>query len=251
MLLDEDRDGIIGMDEFVTFARGNNIVPQVCSEEELKEVLMFTGADNLSFGGLIAWLRTDQTPLNTLVASDLCLKNIIDAVFGEMENTRKLFAQYEDKKDRTVTIKSFEDVLNFLNVTVPAPVLSKLVKRFSKKDGRFDWLDFLRFVKECSFDTPHPEWDTGLTANECMLLGQIFEKISSRYSSLGAAFQKFDTNKDEKLDRSEFEQALKEIGVSSIKQSEVEELFNQFDKNRDGFINYREFLSTINKRYFV
>lgn len=65
---------------------------------------------------------------------------------------------------------------------------------------------------------------------------------ASTIRSLGRAFRSIDSyNGDRKIDKEEFYIGLKEFGAN-ISKKEAEVLLDYLDTDRDGFVNYDEFL---------
>ena len=58
------------------------------------------------------------------------------------------------------------------------------------------------------------------------------------------AFGQFDKNKDGKLDFDEFVETWKYIGLSAD-ESELRDIFAEFDQNEDGYISDSEFIDAI------
>ena len=58
---------------------------------------------------------------------------------------------------------------------------------------------------------------------------------------LAKVFQEFDKNQNGFLDFYEFEQALRDLGIF-YKKIDSQALFNYYDKNKDGQISYTEFV---------
>ena len=78
-------------------------------------------------------------------------------------------------------------------------------------------------------------------------------EIASKHGGVGlrklaAAFQDFDSNRNGFLDFREFEKALNSLGLF-YRKIDSQALFNFYDCNKDGQISYMEFVSKF--RYFL
>ena len=67
-------------------------------------------------------------------------------------------------------------------------------------------------------------------------------KASKRPSFLNDIFKTMDKDNSRKIDYSEFKRGLFSLGFSDLKEAELRQLFNEFDLNKDGKIDYREFV---------
>lgn len=62
-------------------------------------------------------------------------------------------------------------------------------------------------------------------------------------------FKSFDKNKDGKIDRSELMSALHSQGQRSVSEEDLDKLFAQLDINKDGFIQFVEYVKMMKKIY--
>jgi len=73
---------------------------------------------------------------------------------------------------------------------------------------------------------------------------QLFRKGTRGLSGVARVFRQADFNRNKKLDREEFEEALSFCGLF-LKSHEISFLFKNFDRDNDGNINYNELLHGI------
>ena len=59
-------------------------------------------------------------------------------------------------------------------------------------------------------------------------------------TQLVATFKGYDKNKDGKMDKTEFKQALKDMGESNVTDEQVDTLLGRFDRDNSGFIDAAE-----------
>ena len=54
-----------------------------------------------------------------------------------------------------------------------------------------------------------------------------------------------DIKKSQRISLQEFNKALRNFKMDYLKEQEINRLFNMFDKYREGYMNYREFICAI------
>ena len=78
------------------------------------------------------------------------------------------------------------------------------------------------------------------------LLARLKEKLKQRGAKgvlgLQRIFKIIDDDGSKAISFSEFKKALRDFDVGQLQEEEAIMLFNMFDRNRDGTINYDEFL---------
>ena len=79
-------------------------------------------------------------------------------------------------------------------------------------------------------------------------LNYINKKITEKFDRLNAAYRFFSGYKMDKISFSDFAIALEKLKVK-LTTKELSEIFNYLDKNRDGFIDYREFCMLSEEKY--
>jgi len=77
-----------------------------------------------------------------------------------------------------------------------------------------------------------------------ILRKKIIEKGPYSYRNLSNEFQRLDTNNSGALNKEEFKLGLKNYGLF-LKLDELNAVFSAFDQNRNGVIDFQEFLTTI------
>ncbi|XP_056407953.1 calcyphosin [Hyla sarda] len=73
---------------------------------------------------------------------------------------------------------------------------------------------------------------------------QCLARGASGIKGLGRAFRIMDDNYSNYLDLEEFTKGLQNYGLS-LQPEEIQDIFNQFDRNQDGSISFDEFLNSV------
>jgi len=89
--------------------------------------------------------------------------------------------------------------------------------------------------------------------NPNVLLDKFKERVLQRgprgILGIQKLFKLIDTDGSQSISLAEFQKAISNLKLDdSFSQAEIHALFNAFDRNRDGTINYEEFLRTIRVR---
>ena len=189
---------------------------------------------------------------NTNISTDAAFKKLMEYLFNNNKVAREKFELIsKNKSDKSITLAELDKVLTTLKLAIPESILEKLKNRF-ETNGNFNWESFLKFIREFVPATPKiDEYATGLTAHEFKILGELLEALQTNFKSLHAAFVKYDANKDGTLSYEEFKNAIESAGINHITAKEVRDIFEVFDKNHNDKVEYKEFLETVNHKYFV
>ena len=76
------------------------------------------------------------------------------------------------------------------------------------------------------------------------VLGELKRRGANGIRGLGVVFRRMDNNGDKRFDREEFKQGLRENG-HNLTNDEFNRIFQYFDRNEDGVINFDEFMRGI------
>ena len=68
------------------------------------------------------------------------------------------------------------------------------------------------------------------------------------YHLFSRTFRIYDDDGNKKLNLEEFKKGLHDYGVTGVSAAEIEELFNMFDTDNSGTINFDEFLVALRVR---
>lgn len=166
--------------------------------------------------------------------------------------TAKRFFKHFDLDGRgTVSPAEFKQALETLGCTFKPNELSAIFNKYDTNgSGQLDWEEFAGiYALRGTGNNPNVNPVFGLTRQAPTAVldkirGVLKDKGIYGVRELVRLFQKFDTNKDTKLDRHEVQWVLKQNG-QNLSPSEFESVFKFFDKNNDGCITISEFIAGI------
>ena len=88
-----------------------------------------------------------------------------------------------------------------------------------------------------------PAFDTdGLSVRRDAMTVEISQLTSEELHIMRTAFNIFDRNDDDQIDQAEFGSLIRAIGFNASNH-EIQETLKKFDKNKDGVIDFQEFIS--------
>jgi Ca2+-binding EF-hand superfamily protein len=169
----------------------------------------------------------------------------------EGKTAKKIFKHFDVEGFGTIKPAGFKKALETLGCVFTDNEIQALFKSFdTNSNGKVDYIEFASFIaRKGSGNNPNVNPVFGITREPP---NQVIDKIlivlrnrgSHGIRGLGIVFRRIDNSRDRKLDRNEFQWALKENG-HVLTPSEFERIFKYFDKNNDGKIDYDEFLRAI------
>lgn len=116
--------------------------------------------------------------------------------------------------------------------------------------GKLDYEEFCSyFAKKGSGNNPNVNPVFGIKREPPnQVLQKIWRTLKERgmygIRALGQVLRKIDHSQDKKIDRYQFQWALKENG-HTLAPSEFERIFKYYDKNNEGKISYNDFLQNV------
>jgi len=191
------------------------------------------------------------------------------------ESVRKAFLGLDTDYDGYITV---EDILKYLgnDSELNYSDLKKLLKdKDSKKVGRINYSDFSKWlgsaihmsegfyfrhdsIKNPYFDLNQQQQDKEKKADKtvaakCLLTGdieaKILDKIKIQWKTLRKAFMDLNIEKTGRISMKEFKFFLNFWGMD-ISEAETQKCFSKFDIDRDGFISYKDFQTSIGADMF-
>eukprot|EP00753_Platysulcus_tardus_P001808 PLAT11559.1.p1 GENE.PLAT11559.1~~PLAT11559.1.p1 ORF type:complete len:2610 (+),score=1075.75 PLAT11559.1:1106-7831(+) len=133
------------------------------------------------------------------------------------------------KRAGSLKRSAFESALREQGISIPKKHMRQLIKSLDTDgDGSIDFDEFCNFIALS---------DLELSSIAARVVGLITSKRDHR-----AAFEAMDRNGDGRMSRSELRRVLRSIDVT-LSESELERLFDSFDADDDGRINYQDLLS--------
>ena len=147
----------------------------------------------------------------------------IGVTIPSKKDTEALFNYYDTDRSGALDYKEFTAILLDKDSAVPEKKNQQLGQGLGYK--------------------PVPQAVAGQSMNE--ILAKVKAKLASRGArgiiGMGKQFRIFDDDNSRSLDQYEFKKAMKEQ-MLNLTDQEILGLFNLFDRNRDGTIDYDEFV---------
>ena len=149
------------------------------------------------------------------------VKQEIDIPESEIEEYKDAFNLFDKDGSGSVDRKEFLKVLKNLGQNVTKEEVDEIIKDLDQDNsGEISFDEFITYMKRIKVQEAQEEDD------------EIIK-----------AFQTFDADKDDKISNQEFIHILCNLGDDKFTKIECEELFKEADLDKDGFLNYREFVS--------
>lgn len=145
-----------------------------------------------------------------------------------------------------LSMNEFQDKVYSMGFDLPEAIAADIAR--SVQAGRLDWRRFVNLLDANVFKVN--ALDNKLLSDDvCLVRRRFLDTLKSRGMSsllnLSKTFAKMDTDGNRALSFCEFWKGCREIGLSDISEGEFRALFNSFDENGDGFLQYEEFFKAI------
>eukprot|EP00743_Colponemidia_sp_Colp-15_P003286 GILK01003548.1.p1 GENE.GILK01003548.1~~GILK01003548.1.p1 ORF type:complete len:743 (-),score=147.62 GILK01003548.1:158-2386(-) len=214
-----------------------------------------------------------------LQIEDHLLDHVIMKLQERSRSNKELFRAFDSNKDGLVDLREFKHGLRKMNVNLTEKE-SEIV--FAQMDThRYGYIDFQQFAYlmdehskptvsyVASASPARPQEDNILSHNYDInafnesgkagakaarekhlnsLRGQILDRCIWRIGSLKKGFEQLDTNNDNEIDKQEFKKFVRSFHLNFIHDRDIEDLFDKFDSNGDGFIDFEEFCVLLGRR---
>ena len=144
----------------------------------------------------------------------------LDIPAEELEEYRAAFTMFDKDGSGSISAKEFLKVLKNLGQNVSKEEAANIMKELDKDNsGEIDFDEFISYMRSIKVQEELNEEDIVIRA-----------------------FQTFDENKDDVISIEEFRHILCNLGQDRFSQEECDEIFKEADLNKDGILNYREFV---------
>jgi len=175
-------------------------------------------------------------------------------ILSNYSSIKKAFLAFDDDKDGRVKRKEFRKVLDAFPFKLSEGQFDKLMERVDPEGkGYISYHEFLETFESKEGEGAHP-WLNGdrklkvakplIRMHRHMAHDLLCEKIKDNWSSISKAFMKADENNDGYISRSELRLLLHRFQIP-ITEDNFVELWEKCDENRDGKIQYEEFLKSL------
>lgn len=142
-------------------------------------------------------------------------KNVPDDL---LEEYQEIFDSYDVNGNGVIDKKEMEAVLERLGQPATSKQIQKIFDELGSTNQQITFDEFIEFIKKYHLS-----------------------KNKNSTDEIIGAFQVFDKNHNGVLSLSEFKHILMDLG-QKFTEEEVNEIFNESDLNKDGNLNYREFV---------
>lgn len=144
----------------------------------------------------------------------------LDIDEAEIEEYREAFKLFDKDGSGTISTNEFFKVLKNLGQAVTKEEAQALVKELDvDNSGEISFDEFITYMKKI----------------------KIQEELEE--DEVIRAFMTFDVDKDDQISNQEFRHILCNLGEDKFAPEECDELFKEADLDKDGFLNYREFVA--------
>lgn len=143
-------------------------------------------------------------------------KNISDDL---LEEYQEIFDSYDVNGNGVIDKKEMETILQKLGQPATSKQIEKVFNELGSSNSQLTFEEFIEFIKKYHLS-----------------------KNKNSTDDVIGAFQVFDRNHNGVLSLSEFKHILMDLG-QKFSEEEVNELFKESDLNKDGNLDYREFVT--------
>ena len=206
--------------------------------------------DLLNFDGSAAKISAQLKEETDLIVSRIRrkLEDYLGPGASSAKKIKESFAEMDRNRNGKIDKAEFQDAMANLRVEVARPDLALLFERF---DTDRNGLDYVEFMDLLGFDSAASKVSAQLKADTDAIVDRVRRNLED-YLGPGAgsarkikeAFAEMDRNRNGKLDKLEFQDAMNVLRVR-LDRADVALLFDRFDTDRNG-LDYKEFLDLLN-----
>ena len=148
------------------------------------------------------------------------VKQEYDIPEDEIEEYRQAFELYDKDKSGAISADEFFKVLKNLGQNVSKEEAQALLVELDQDNsGEITFDEFITYMKKIKVEEEAED------------------------DEVIRAFQTFDVDRDDQISSLEFKHILCNLGEDRFTPEESEELFKEADIDKDGYLNYREFVA--------
>jgi centrin-3 len=168
---------------------------------------------------------------------------------GQLENYKRDFAREDIDGRGKIKVNDFKRVLDRMDMRLRPKEIQAIVETYGSR-GLVDYEEFLRETGGDSSRDPL-RTDGHVGGRRVDLLIDEVKRVLRRAAGEGRnrdyveIFEHMDHNDSGYISRKEFQSGITTLGVRDLSESDMINMMKRFDRNGDGKIDYREFLSLI------
>jgi calmodulin len=200
-------------------------------------------------GGVKSLERKTEKDVDDII--DVIRRRLEDALGAGGNASRKIRDAFQDadlNNDRVIDKREFKKVMDLLGVKISSDEVRSIYSKFDRNgDGSFNYAEFLKLTGYDENQRPNRKREDSSDVDD------IIDVIRRRLEdALGAggnasrkirdAFQDADLNNSNSIDKREFKKVMGFLSVQ-LTGAEIKGIYDKFDRNGDGTLNYSEFLN--------
>ncbi|GAA5809592.1 hypothetical protein MFLAVUS_003003 [Mucor flavus] len=168
----------------------------------------------------------------------------------ELKSLREAFNLYDKDKNGAINLQEFADIVKSLEIVTDEKKIQSLVKEVdSNQDGQIDFNEFVNAMTSLLGSTQQDnslrKWSTYPIGGDDKKEKTYTRRMSKHESDeLRLCFEKFDKNGDGQISVNELKEVMDRLG-EKLSENELNEMMNDADTNKDGFIDFEEFKALI------
>ncbi|CAK4477563.1 unnamed protein product [Aphanomyces euteiches] len=240
--MDADASGTISYPEFMKVIKDLDLDGQL-SPAMLQELVLRIDNDKSGTIDIMEFLQFAKVPFDPIRMVQRRLGRVLTRAADQGVSVHDAFAQFDSDGSGNLSAFEFDQALRVLKCPIPEVHLKLVLAKCDVNgDGNVSYKEFLEFC-------------VGKKNQEAILakpiqvqLATLFREAQAKGIDLGGCFQHFDKDGSREISADEFVKALKELGFKDTTDETIQALVRVLDKDKDGRINYDEFLSLATPR---
>jgi Ca2+-binding EF-hand superfamily protein len=159
-------------------------------------------------------------------------------------NLREAFEAFDEDKNGLIDVLEFQRTFRIMDLGLTENEIERLQRWFDPNmTGR---INYREFVDKLMGQTPRPA-ATADSRDPKHIMEKLGQNIRELQISLREAFEVFDTNKDGKIQRSEFFKVFIQMKIN-LSNADIEILWESLPKDKDDCLLYHEFCASMEPR---
>ncbi|KAI9314589.1 calmodulin 2 [Dichotomocladium elegans] len=164
----------------------------------------------------------------------------------ERESLKQAFGLYDRDGDGSITAAEFSDILKSLNVGATDKEIEAIIQAVDRNhDGQIDFEEFVLAMTDHLHSRDHSTRHESAAAKRAQSFPQSGKRLSYHESDeLNQVFNAFDKNGDGFISIEELKEVMSRLG-ENLNDHELKEMMQEADINKDGLIDFKEFKKLI------
>ncbi|OQS07837.1 nephrocystin-4, partial [Thraustotheca clavata] len=239
--VDKDGSGAVSYDEFSKLIQEMDVDTQLNDKllQQLIERIDKDKSGTIDISEFMAFAGIQYDPAVTVQRQ---LERILTRAAAEGISVADAFREFDKDQSGQITAKELQAALNSLHCPISNGDLKRVMKKLdSDGNGQISYKELLHFC----FGSNTAEVIAKPIEQQ---LKTLFAEAANRGMDLAQCFGHFDKDKSKQISSTEFASALKELGFSDINAEMIDSIVAHLDKNKDGQIDFYEFIQLATPR---